>query len=349
MRLSARSHRAIAFPCRPPSGFRAGLRYRWVGVDGVKAAAAATHRLAMPITAYVGPNGGGKSAAAVYDSLGTLAGDAWSCTNLGHLHRHAPDCRFRRIGQMLGGLVVDDSGGARPDTCDCDLPGPTSGERYVTGTVLLWDPDTPQPYTSLHPRYRPLVRLRDLAYVEHCDVILDEVTGVASARSHQSLPVQIENLLMQLRRRDALLRITTPDFSAADVRIRQVTQEVVYCRGFDVRFVPGRKWSDRRLLRWSSYDAAAFDEFTVAKRGKLVPEGRQFFWRPGHLIERVYDTSAPVIALGVATEGGMCLHCGGSRSRARCSCPADEDSLGEGVVETVTAAGSRTRRLAADA
>lgn len=316
-------------------------------MDGAKCAAAAVHRQGQPITAYVGPNGGGKSAAAVYDSLPTLAGDEWSCLNMGHLHRHDDDCRFRRIGQMLGGLVVDENGGARPDTCDCTLSGPTSGERYVTGTVLLWDPTTEEPYRRLHPRYRPLLRLRDLSLVEHCDVILDEVTGVASARSHQSLPVQIENLLMQLRRREAVLRITTPDFSAADVRIRQVTQAVVYCRGFARIKRQGMKWSESRSLRWSTFDAAEFDEFTVAKRGKLRPQGRQFVWRPGHLLERVYDTSAPVIALGVATEGGMCLHCGGSRSKARCSCPSDEDALGLGVVETVTAAGSRVRKRVA--
>jgi hypothetical protein len=270
-------------------------------------------RTASPIHAFVGANGGGKTLAMVHATLPTLAGIAWSCDNPAHAHT------------------------AR---------GVTSGQRRVLSTVQLLDPATgdPHPLCDLFTDYRQLLDL------EHADVLMDEVTGVASSRQSQSLPVQVENLLVQLRRRDVVLRWTSPDFARADKVMREVTQHVTYCSGSmpAPRSADGRLWRERRLFLWTTFAGSDFEDFTVSKRERLKPEARQWFWRPGCEAERVYSTLAGVAALGVATDGGMCLHCGGQRSRPRCACPSTT-LLGDGVVEVVDARGTRRRSRTAAA
>lgn len=334
------------FPCVRPVGWRDRWRYWRAGVDGAKSQAAADLIASTPIVAFVGGNGGGKSLAAVYAVLPTLRGTVWECAQPDHLHTHGTDCAARRL------LSTEPS-----EVCDCATEwqmtgegrvvtvvaegGSLSGYRRVLSTVALRDlTDSllPSPY---YDRLRSFVQLLG---VEHADVLMDEVTGIASARASMSLPAQVENLIQQLRRRDARLLWTTPDYGNADLRIRSVTRGVVLCRG---RFSVTRRgaWVESRLFRWSMYDASEFDRFTAGKRERLVPTARQSFWRPGHVAERAYDSRAAVTQLGAAAEGGMCFSCGGSRSRAKCSCPPDPERLAPGIVETVTASGVRTRAL----
>jgi hypothetical protein len=316
MRLKTTPHESIAFPCTVPTGFRNRLSYAVCKIDGPKAGLGARQRQGVPVLAYTGANGSGKSAYEVYDVLPTLlTGRRWECDKEWHYHSQE---------------------------------GIFSGERYVLGTVQMFDPDTEVLYTRHHPRFVPLRNFGQLLRAEHCEVVLDEVTGVMSSRQSQSLPVQVENLIVQMRRRDCTVRWSTPDFSAADIRLRQVTQGVVYCTG-GMRVaspVPGRTWRDAQNLGACCYDRAAFDTFTHGQRDKLRAQGAQSIWRPGHVLERVYDTLAEVYALGIATDGGMCLACGGQRSRAKCHCPSDEGAIPEGFLEEVTSSGTR-RRVAA--
>lgn len=339
-----------AFPCAKPRGLRQRFHNWYVGVDNRKSVAAALDREQVPILAFVGGNGGGKSLAAIYTLLPVLAGQEWVCANPDHLHTHGTECAARKYLSSEPSEVCDCAtaweviDGAR-QVIELDDGGTIAGVRRVLSTVELRDLDNliePSPY---YERLRSFVQLLG---VEHADVLMDEVTGVASSRSHQSLPVQVENLIQQLRRRDARLIWTTPDYGNADNRIRSVTRAVIYCKGFGVdrsTSVEGGKWRPSVLFRWTMYDAAEFDSFTVGKREKLRPMSRQFFYRPGHIVERAYDTLAAVSQLGAAVEGGMCISCGGGRSRAACTCPPDPDRLPPGVTETVTAAGSRKRRF----
>jgi hypothetical protein len=223
------------------------------------------------------------------------------------------------------------------------MPGPTTGLRTVLSTCRLRDDDD-----NDHPLWVPFDSFTRLLFFEHGDVFMDEVTGVADSRDHQGLPVQVRNLIYQLRRRDVRLRWTTVDYSAADNRLRTATQMVTYCRGGSEinHLSPGRMWRQRRLLRWTTFDAMAFDLFTVGKRDKLRPEAMQWVWRPGHALDTAYNTEAPVLQVGVATTGGMCLHCGGSRSNPRCACPPDEGLLPDGVIEEVRGA-TRVRQVIA--
>lgn len=340
------------FPCARPKNLLMRLKVRWVGVDRRKSLEGALDRQAVPILACVGGNGGGKSLAAVYTVLPTLAGVRWKCENPDHLHTHGTTCSSRRL------LSTEPS-----ESCDCattwvraggqtvvdhvDEGGITEGWRRVLSTVELRDlSDTDLP----SPHYERLRSFVQLLGVEHADVLMDEVTGVASSRAHQSMPVQVENLIQQLRRRDARLIWTTPDYGNADNRIRSVTRAVVFCKGFGVEGsrVVGGVWRGSSLFRWTMYDASEFDQFTVGKREKLAPISRQFFYRPGHIVERAYDTLAAVSQLGAAAEGGMCMSCGGGRSRPSCSCPPDPDRLPPGVIEDVTASGARKRRFDPD-
>lgn len=308
------------FPCDAPAKLRLRLWCRWVGVDGRRSLGGALVRQTFPIIAYTGANGGGKTACAVYDCLRTLAGRSWSCRNTGHRHLHAERCPFNPVtGRGCACPLAD-----VPPTSDYRGPippgGRVEGDYLVWSTTRLLGPDGRD-----HPRYRPLDNLAKLVYAEHAELLLDEVPGIADARDHQSMPPELRKAIYECRRRDVVTRWTSVDFSAADTRLRQITQAVVFARGFAaVRSSVSGVWTERRLLRWRTYDRADFEHFTAGTRERVKPLGQQWVWRPGHQLERSYDTLAPVLALSVATEAGTCLTCGGSRPRRKCGCDGPE-------------------------
>jgi len=243
-------------------------------------------RRAVPIAAYVGSNGGGKSLAMAFDSALSLdAGRPVASTMRFLDFRNPRPCTDRR----------------------CQWPEHGS-------------PD----HLAAHPLWIPLTDLRDIFDLRDCDVVLDEVQGVADSRAAMSMPVQFKNLLLQLRRRDVVLRWSTPDFSFADVAIRRVTQAVTICQGYMPVERPGSMWRDRRLFLWRTYDARDLDAFDAGKTDDLKPMVRQWFWRPGSIAESAYSTMSAVATMGVIDQAGMCLDCGGKRSHPRCSCDRDE-------------------------
>lgn len=237
-------------------------------------------RRGFPIMAYVGANGGGKSLAAVYDTLPTLAAG-----------------------------------------------------RPVVSTVRILDPATGLP----HPLWVQLDDFRVLLEVEFCDVILDEVTGVASSRESAGLPAAVANHLMQLRRRDVALRWTAPNWKRADTLIREVSQGITTCSGFAPEAAPAvagqdRMWKSRRGFFWRSYDAKNFDEWSTAKERssskahRLRPTARQIVWRnkffgaPSLIAADSYDTFDAVLSLGAVNDAGLCMDCGGKRRARTCGC-----------------------------
>lgn len=240
---------------------------------------ASARRRSYPIHAYIGANGGGKSLAAVYDSLPTLAAG-----------------------------------------------------RHVVSTVRLLDPATGAP----HPLWIPLDNYRTILDAERCDLILDEVTGVASSRESMGMPPAIANRLVQLRRKDVALRWTAPAWARSDRIIRECSQAVTLCMGFRGEHISDgdgdRLWTAKRLFFWRTYDAASFDEWTTYRKEKVKPVAWQLFRRPGSVAERSYDTFDAVLALGAVTEAGTCLECGGQRRREQCSChkPAPKVAAGNG-------------------
>lgn len=233
-----------------------GLRDRNAGRD---------RRRAVPIHAYVGENGGGKSLAMVHDTLPSL-----------------------------------DAG------------------RRVLSTVRLLDAATGEP----HAGYERLTDWAQILEAEHCDVLFDEVVGIASAREFAGLPVQVANLLVQLRRRDVVLRWSAPAWARADKIIRETTQAVTVCSGHmgkRDRDSP-RLWSQKRLFKWRTFDAFAFDQLTMGQLDKQPSSSVAWFWGPGCRAFASYDTLDAVERVGDVLDSGRCVHCGGRKTIPRCTC-----------------------------
>lgn len=259
---------------------------RWLGrLDGRGAAI----RRGCPISAYVGPNGGGKSLAMIHDTLPTLDGVRWECSEPSHAHTRE---------------------------------GVTSGLRRVLSTVALLDlgPDDSvldRARRRDHPLYDKLVRWQQFVEATHCDILLDEVTGVAGARG-VGLPPQMLQMIVQLRRADVVVRYTTPNWARTDVVLREVTQSVTVCRGFFAKKIPGLMWPSRRLFRWSSYDAQDWDEVSMERISRAKPLLVDWYWRVGRVAMDTYSTHNAVSILDHVSESGPCLICDGTRVRGRC-------------------------------
>lgn len=225
----------------------------------------------------------------------------------------------RRRSYPIHAYIGANGGGKSLCAVVDSLPTLAAG-RPVVSTVRLLDPTTGQP----HPLWIPLADYRTILDAERCDLILDEVTGVASSRESMGMPPAIANRLVQLRRQDVALRWTAPAWARSDRIIRECSQAVTLCMGFMGEHIADddgdRLWTSKRLFLWRTYEASQFDEWTTYRKEKIKPTARQLYWRPGKDAERSYDTFDAVLALGAVTEAGTCLECGGARRREQCSC-----------------------------
>lgn len=317
-------------------------------------AAAVKLRRGFAIHGYVGPNGAGKSLLAAADTIPTLRGLSWSCDNPDHLHTRN---------------------------------GITHGTRRVLSTMPFVTPSG-----APHPLYVPLTDYSQIIFAEHVDLILDEVGGAVASTTGEDIPIGVKASLQELRRREVVCRWTAPSWGRASKVLRECSQGVTLTLGFmavphkdgvpfdgphsvermaldgeslDAKDCPiegihshesGRMWGARRLMYARTFDANVFDEWTTAKREKVKPQVRELFWRPGSAAERAYDTHGYVEKLGQITNAGTCDHCGGTRSRPKCTCnspalsraarrqaaivvPESGDSLGLALVAAEGAAG----------
>ena len=306
---------------RVPAARRAAAAVR-VGVAVVKASDTAWNRptsgrkmrRGFAITAFVGANGGGKTAGMIWDTLPSLRSGR-------------PVLSTVRLLDFENPRVCD----ADPLECGLDHSG-----------------DAPS-HMAAHPLWIPFTSWHQLHEAEHCDVLMDEVTGVASSRESHSMPGEVGNRLNQLRRADVVLRWTAPSWRRADTIIRECTQVVVSCRGFFAKTVhapdgePERMWGERRLFVWQAFDAYAFEDFTAGTRDRLKPLGRDRHWGPGSPSFAAYDTYDSVLSIGTVNASGRCMTCGGRRSAPTCRC---EPRAGSASVGTV---GPRVRGAVASA
>ncbi|MGC3955655.1 MAG: hypothetical protein QM804_15640 [Propionicimonas sp.] len=177
---------------------------------------------------------------------------------------------------------------------------------------------------AAHECYVPWTDWGQLLDAEHCDVLADEITGVASGRSWSDLPAPILNMLCQLRRRDVVLRWTAPAWAMADSVLKRTTQAVTICSGYLPREVQdgSRQWRERRLFRWLTYDAQMFTEVEndPARRAKLSKLCFSLTWGPSSDMFSAYDTYDAVTSIGTVSDAGTCMRCGGTRRRPACSC-----------------------------
>ena len=307
------------------------------------------------IAVFVGPNGSGKSLVMIESETRALAGMEWTCWDAEHRHhrpfvRHAAACEVCSLSTFLPYAVGTDVQVLAlvgevlcQDGADLLVAGGT-GVRKVYSTVpLTLSKGVP------HPLYVALTDYRQLLTIEHADVLYDEVAGIADASGSASMPVQVVNWQHKLRKNDIRQRVTSPAYARCALPIRQVAQVVVEMRSFFPARADGRLWRPRRLVLATAYDAWDFADFmaTDGQRDKLKPMARGLLWVPTCAAIGHYNTLGQVLSLGHVTEGGMCISCGGGRTKPRCGCESDHEDAEahELLVETVTTpGGARTRR-----
>lgn len=236
----------------------------------------------VPIAGFVGWNGSGKSLAA-------------AAAAMVHLDRGRP---------VLSTMRLQDWKEPRP----CTDPDCISDAHGTEG------------HMAAHPLWVPFHDMRQLFDFEDGHILMDEVTGVADAREHQGMPVQVANFLPQLRRRNVTLHWTTIGWSFADVRIRRITLAVVHAAAFFGIPQDDSLWKSNRGFMWRVFAAEDFDAFESQKAERMRPLSRHVFWRPGSDVERAYSTGEPVLSLGAVNDAGLCLDCGGRRSAPKCQC-----------------------------
>lgn len=235
------------------------------------------------IHAYIGQNSAGKTTAAVFDSLPTLAGIPWHCENVDHRHTKA---------------------------------GITSGVRRVLSTVRLLDSKTGES----HPLYDEFNDWDQLKHAEHCDVIMDEMTGVAHSRDSSHLDGDIMLRLNQLRKVDVVVRWTAPAWARADKLIRECTKAVTVCYGSYPDRAASTLWMRNRRFHLLTYATADFDEFTSSKGAKLGASIQQWLWGPDSDVFESYNTLESVTKIGKVSDTGTCTNCDGTRRRQECDC-----------------------------
>lgn len=200
--------------------------------------------------------------------------------------------------------------------------------RTVLSTVALYDE-----HGEPHPCYVPLVDYRQIVNASHCDILMDEVTGIASAREHAGMPSQLVNKLVQLRRADVRVRWSTPWFARADAVLREVTQAITVCTGSMGQSQTSEDglaaWKSNRLFHWTTFDARKLKDFenidtnaVKDSNGKRIkPEASQWYYRTANSrAASCYDTGEDVLRLTHLDDSGRCIDCGGNRARPKCSC-----------------------------
>ncbi len=213
--------------------------------------------------------------------------------------------------------------------------------------------------------YVPLESWKQIPELSGVTLVLDEISSVLPSRQAMSVPPQLVRVLNQLRKGDVDLGWTAPNWSRCDVLLREVTQAVTVCRGSmpdrwqrlesgparwnrpkltdDVdkamRHVKG--WPPNRFFSWTTYDAMEFDEFSYSTAKQIRPRRRVRYLRQRHGTDLAYNTLEAVNLLDHLDDVGLCVSCGGTRSRHKCSCGSSPRAPGrnaEGGAPGATAA-----------
>jgi hypothetical protein len=275
--------------------------------------AKATRRASLPIHAYLGRNGHGKDLAMTHDAM--------------------PDMALRL--PILTTIPLR----------DFSQPCIRCGDNNNNGRACA--PECGQRLWPIYPYQEPFDSLSKLLGFRDGLVMLSEAQGIVSAREHQGLPYEVADHLRKIRHTNSRFCWNAPDWMAADAILRRVTLAVTESKGRMGVAHPldctecgephvgktkhcksqGRQrlWPDNRLFKWRTYDRNDFDNFnesqtnnTAQKHRKLRPLISQSYWRPGNVVESVYDTFGDVLNLGSVDRGGVCVICGGTRRRRQC-------------------------------
>ena len=291
-------------------------------------------RRGWPVSAYVGANGGGKTAAMVYDTLPSLeAGrpvlstvrlldyaDPRTCDD--PLCEANPASGHYRHRPTLAGKAAQIRNAKR-----IHAHGNRDGEPDLEPVEV----ELVGVHQAAHPLWIPWTKWEQLLTFQFGDVLADEMTGVASSRDSMALPSAVVNHFQQLRRDDIPFRYTCPDWARTDKSLREPTQTVTVCEGYlptpAVDDRGDRVWKQRRLFKWKTYDARALDSWTEGKSESLKAEVSEWHYGPGSAAFAAYDTFDAVLQVGTVTEAGRCHRCGGTRRAPQCRCEASSVEL----------------------
>lgn len=284
------------------------------------------------ITAYVGANGGGKSAAMVWDALPDLEAGRPILSTVRILDYDNPrECDDERCIENPERLthfkMVPTEEGRAAEVRNAKalfFEGENAKLEHVERVKV-------GVHAAAHPLWIPWTRWDQLLRFNFGRVLADEMTGIASSRESQTLPSEVLNHLQQLRRADIPFAYTCPDWARADKSLREPTQAVTVCSGYfpvQARAEGGqeRVWKARRLFKWQTYDARALDQLTEGRKEQTPTEVTDWHWGPKSPAFTAYDTFAPVLQVGTATESGRCFRCGGTRPPRKCSCSDQHES-----------------------
>lgn len=255
-------------------------------------------RRTVGFMAYTGANGSGKTACMVRDTEPDLDGTPWECYNEDHRHNDP---------------VYD------ADTGDFIEFGPNAqhtGFVRVLSTVKLYDVAT----GKLHHRYEKLSDWSQLDGLEHAVLLLDEIVSIAHSRDSGSLPHDIQERLMQMRKGDVVVRWSAPHWARADKIIREVTIAITVCEGGVPSRAKGKLWSQNQRFLYRTFDTKDYDEWSAGKAEKVEALAVEHFWGPGSSCFQLYRTGQAVSRLGHADGSGVCVLCGGTRRRPECNC-----------------------------
>lgn len=293
-------------------------------------------RRAWGIMAYVGANGGGKSAAMVWDSIPDLEAGRPILSTVRILDYENPrDCDDERCMEnpdRLGHFVkVPTEEGRKAEVRNArrlffegEHAYLEEVEREVIGV-----------HGAAHPLWIPWSRWDQLLRFNFGRVLADEMTGIASSRESMTLPSEVLNHLQQLRRSDIPFAYTCPDWARADKSLREPTQAVTVCTGHIKKAAPRlgdleRVWKARRFFKWQTYEARSLDALTEGKKQEKGSELVDWHWGPTSVAFAAYDTFAPVLQVGTTVASGSCFRCGGRRKTTYCTCADHQGPMAGG-------------------
>jgi len=207
-------------------------------------------------------------------------------------------------------------------------------ERYVRPALARGVPVVSTCHID-HPLASVLTDYRDIPELYGCVLLLDEITSCFPSRESGKMPPQLGRKLDQLRKAKVRVIWTAPAWGRADKMLRQVTQEVVVCRGLigtrpkdpHTGEVDQEGWRENHLFIWRAYPVQQVEEFSLTDVSESKGKKRtrktwgQVYWR-GEKSEaaKLYNSMEGVNLLSHLDDFGNCFDCGGRRDRPRCSC-----------------------------
>lgn len=180
--------------------------------------------------------------------------------------------------------------------------------RRVLSTVHV-----ASPFDFGRPSTEPILSLRQLLEVRDSTLFLDDVAVIFSSRSTASLPPEIVALLQTLRHHGNTVRWTAPGWMRCDNLIREVTQGLVNVWPVARKSDGETPWPRPRFVFAGLMDTSTgkTDETPtkVLRRRILVPTMLESWG--------AFDTHADTPLLGSHLQSGVCVDCGGSRTREK--------------------------------